>query len=413
MTPAGALLLERTLATIREKRRVFIAARLESQIRDSVGLGEWDMCAIGRRFAGARLAKASEAGAILRVCLRDLGWSARYNAGKLTGRQRLKLLEGVRQYGRSWLHHEAMTLIERFQDSARSVGGEFVDVVGRAILPAAKAAVSRFFRRARTFVHELILAGAMAMGGPGYPSREELEAVDREAQRQWQYFDKFEQEVLTNPPPELIDLSTTTIDVLPPSMTSREFAARAESYGSSAASAGQNISRTIQIKQGIVKAERRYHDYPWRRPGVDPCNGCIEEIRKGWQPPGNLKPIGACECESNCHCYFIFSDDPSKPSGLDPDEQQKFDDLLAGKKLTGYTKLKKLPSTDWVGKRRPQDVLPNLPSGPGPGEKPKAKGPKPELKPIEPYNPNPLKPLSEFLKEAGSPYAAEDYEIVE
>lgn len=427
-----------------------------------------------RRLSPARTTKASSAESILRICLSRRGWTRAFREAELTGAQHLDLLDDVRQYGRSWLHHEAEGLfrhhgrsidgsavsgrhvtgdmesrlergtgqaIERVdqpetedrggratgedpRDGAlidaghgdragddpgwspgvpgdagdsllgergegrleategasavllghdvllRSIGaigqdGELIDardgvvrgrdaggntdtnsrdfsakvdgiaedklageqegtardagllleasILLRSIGSAARHHVARFFDRAKGFVRELIVAGAMALGGPSPLTATDLRAVDAEVAVQHQYFDRFHTEVIENPPEELQEPSAppppipglvTPIPIpsgeaLKSPMTASQFAARAESYGNAGWTGPQNALRARPQPNGTV--ERRVHT---REEPHAECATCIEQTAMGWQPIGLLLPIGDGICLGNCDCAF-------------------------------------------------------------------------------------------------------------
>lgn len=299
---------------------------------------------IDRRFHPGRTAKASSAESILRLCLRSRGWSAQWRRGELTGEESLELLGDIRQYGMAWLHHEAEGLFRahgrRDEDRAspgdaalvRSWGlpgasqpGSIIaeesadgDTVSRALTGTARSHVSRFFRRAKQFCHELILAGAMALAGPSGLTADEIADADHAAQVQAEFFDRFQAEVIASPPVELAPPAvgpippTPGVFVLPtvePSgaalkepMTAKEFAARAEMYGNTGNTAPHEINRRAVIRSGQAVAERRIHGFPVD----DMCSICRGAVAKGWSPLGSLPAIGDSECLTACHCHFEF-----------------------------------------------------------------------------------------------------------
>jgi hypothetical protein len=183
--------------------------------------------------------------------------------------------------------------------------------VDRGLNSRVASGIGRFFRRAKNFLHELVFAGIMALTGPTPLTDEESEAADNMAKVQADYFDRFEREVRLNPPielaePPLISPDVTLIPIWPKPldvrpMAAKEFAARAAQYGNSPWGSVQDIVRAGNIRKGIVRKERRIHV------GKDrPCDGCAKQETLGWQEPGVLLPIGACECISSCHCHFEY-----------------------------------------------------------------------------------------------------------
>ncbi len=276
---------------------------------------------INRAFAPTRTSKASSAEAILRYCLRQRGWTRAYREGLLSGKQRLDLLHDMREYGRAWLRHEAAELFAahgRHDDNLMVDRDGLPDAafglvnggIDRALGAAIKHHVGRFFRRAKQFTRELILAGTLALSEPKPLDAEDLEQVNRQAVEQERYFDAFEAEVNALPPPQLapdLGLNQVTI-IVPPSMSMPQFIARAEQYGSAVWGAAQEVARAQVIRERVWVEERRVH-------GMlkdDMCSICREAVAAGWQPIGTLPAIGDSECLSSCHCYFKWRDAEGK-----------------------------------------------------------------------------------------------------
>jgi hypothetical protein len=266
----------------------------------------------GRAGAPGRLSarathKASSAEAILSHCLRRRGWSARFRAGRLTGRQHLVLLEDIRQYGRSWLRHEAEAFFR-------------ANSIERGLTSAVASAVSRFFDRARSFIRELLHAGAMALKGPEPLTDAEVLLLDEPIRIQLDYLRKFEQAVVASPPEVLVPAQIPAgypsevliVQEPPAAMSAAQFVARAEQYGNSVWQSSINAGRqTVQAavqapapgqKPLVFMGERRVHylslyDHPY-------CITCKEQSDLGWQPLGSLNEIGDSECGGGCDCYF-------------------------------------------------------------------------------------------------------------
>lgn len=289
-----------------------------------------------RRFGAGRTAKASSAEAILRHCLRQRGWAGQYARGALSGRQRLRLLECIRQYARAWLRHEAeafFTQYGRVDDvpgrSNREDGGtETTPAAGfpgnqavpsqagqdtaqmvlvgveRGLAGTMARHVGRFFSRAKSFVHEAILAGALAFFDPSATpiDEDDMREVDYQAQEQVRYFDRFHQEVVSAPPLEIAEPTPSPAAIAP--MTAKQFVARAEQYGDATWGAAQQVNRKRMIRGGDYTMERRIHG----RAVDDLCKTCRKARNAGWQPIGTLPAIGDSECGSNCHCYFQYAD---------------------------------------------------------------------------------------------------------
>ncbi len=276
---------------------------------------------LSRAFAPTRTSKASSAEAILRYCLRQRGWTRAHREDQLTDHQRLKLLGDMREYGRAWLRHEAAELFaahgrhddnlvvdrDGLPDAALSLVNGGLD---RALGAAIKHHVGRFFRRAKQFTRELILAGALALSGPKDLDGDDIDQINRQAAEQDSYYDAFEAEVNALPPPQLApDLGLNQVTIIaPPSMSMPQFIARAEQYGSSVWGAAQEVARAQVIRERVWIEERRVH-------GMlkdDMCSICREAVAMGWQPIGTLPAIGDSECLSSCHCYFKWRDADGK-----------------------------------------------------------------------------------------------------
>ncbi len=286
-----------------------------------------------RRFGSGRTAKASSAEAILRHCLRQRGWTGLYARGQLTGRQRLRLLEDIRKYARAWLRHEAEAFMRQYgraDDESRelrsaTVVGDDGDCAGifadhhetgfgssrdlmgdpsqeRGLAGAMARHVGRFFDRAKSFVHEAILAGSLTFFSPADDMTEDdMRHMDAEAQAQSRYFDRFHQEVVSAPPLEIAE--PTPIPAIQP-MTAKQFVARAEQYGDAVWGAAQEVNRKRMIRGGVYVEERRVHG----KFNDEMCATCHNAVQAGWQPIGTLPRIGDSECGGNCHCFFQFAD---------------------------------------------------------------------------------------------------------
>ncbi len=232
-----------------------------------------------RRFAATRVHKASSAESILKHCLRQLGYTKRWKNGRLTGRQHLRLLEAIRQYGRTWMRHEAESFfqhygvkddigrntrmgdVERFGESSATSRSE--DILGsklrdnlsgdqgtqRAIAGSIISPLRRWFDRAKQFVRELIFAGAMSLSGDRPLAAEETDQLDRQAQIQADYLAGFMHDIEVSPPPEIAAAqpigfpSDVYIIGQPKPATVAQVAARAELYGNSAWQSGQRLIR--------------------------------------------------------------------------------------------------------------------------------------------------------------------------
>ena len=286
------------MITARELRLLNIIAELQAHV-DRLGAVGGDEVSHGvvRAFAAgklsaSRLHKAGSAEAILSHCLRQLGLTARYRQGKLTRKQARTLLEAIRQYGRAWLRHEA----EAFMAGQKQARGIRWDDTGNGFLHATDtgfiANAGRFFKRVKQFVRETIVAGVMSLLGPAPLTGEELNAAELEAQKQEQFFERLEQEVISPNP----------------TMTPAQFVARVERYADSSWQSSQRINRSAAIGQGIAKRERRVLG----NPKTSHCEDCPPLAEMGWQPVGTLPDIGDTECGPLCLCHFEYEDAAGK-----------------------------------------------------------------------------------------------------
>jgi hypothetical protein len=210
-----------------------------------------------------------------------------------------------------FLVDRAIMLAFRAIEGAGDVLGRVASL--RSIGSAARYHVGRFFDRAKGFVRELVVAGAMALGGPDPLTAADLRAVDAEVAAQHQYFDRFHLEVIENPPEALHEpaappppMPGLILPTLTPSgeaikspMTAAQFAARAEQYGNAGWTGPQNALRARAQPNGTV--ERRVHT---RKEPHAECSTCIEQTAMGWQPIGVLNNLGDSECLGNCDCAF-------------------------------------------------------------------------------------------------------------
>lgn len=252
-----------------------------------------------------RVPEAMSAESILRLALRRKGWTAAYRRDELTPEQKIELLAEVREYARARLRAEA-----------EAFAREHLGYEGRAIGDALAGQFRRFFGRVRGFVREAIVAGALALSGPGGLDADDLAAAEAAARVQDGFLAKFEGEMLAQPPTPIDpakateqvvgpDGTATEILVTPPGTTPGEFVARAESYGASVYASAQNVGRAKVGRRGAFDEERRVHL------GHDQaCPICEEATARGWQPIGTLPEIGDSYCLNNCHCFFEYRKRP-------------------------------------------------------------------------------------------------------
>ena len=288
------------------------------------------------RVLVARTHKASSAESILRHILRRRGWTAAFRRGELTDRQHRTLLEDVRQYAREWMRHEAEVLFASYGrevDEPRNLDGRLQgrggihtsdvhgpdhstlhregtsgsgsadpgdDGVSRALSDTLTHHVGRWFGRAKQFVREAILAGAMALHGTEPLTAVDLREVDAQAEKQVAYLDKFQLDAHYKTPAEIGEGEPA----LTP-MTAAQFVARAEQYGDSVHTGANAVARAKVIGSRRYTEERGFHG----KLLDDMCQVCRDRVRAGWVPIGTLPAIGDSECRGQCHCYFKYRDE--------------------------------------------------------------------------------------------------------
>ena len=287
------------------------------------------------RFPRSQTHKASSAESIIAYCLKQRGWSGRWKDGKLTDRQRVRLLEDVRLYGRRWLRHEAEGVFggpARSNDDIRAIeatreirdgfpvqpqdaklssegdtglvlGEIFRASIAPAIYGGTASTIRRFFARAKQFVRELIHAGVMAIRGTPNLDQAEVVEADRAADIQERFFDGFERDVLGQNPP-----------------TPGRAAARVESYANSAWQSAQRINHAGHTGSNGRPPYKMRSGNParWERlvmghPKTEHCHECPPDAALGWVPIGTLRPIGDRECGHLCLCHFEYSDSLERP----------------------------------------------------------------------------------------------------
>ncbi len=393
------------------QRSEWAATERLSLIRDRMGADPAKV--VPKRFGRGRTHKAHSAEAMLRHVLRQRGWTAIYGDGGLSGRQHLNLLEDVRQYSRMYLRHEAESFFDQYgveiEEESQDLGSGdstgdpvisgnyagmdadsgnigFIHVgrsdvgidggdmrtggvsIARGLAARAAGALSRFFDRARGFVREMIVAGAMALRGDDAFDENEQAALNHQVNIQRQYLDKFEREVRANPPREIADLSSQVVIAQPPAMTPGQFVARLEQYGNAAWQAAQRVHRgsakRSQLAGGFV-SERRILG----QPKTEHCEDCPPIAQQGWVPIGTLPDIGDSECNGMCLCHFEYKSRDGRV----------FDGPL---KEPAKLKLKRIPNVKPEPPKpaKPDRDFPNVPT------------------------------LKELLEEAGSPFPEEEYE---
>lgn len=189
-----------------------------------------------------------------------------------TPTERLKLLHEVRLLARAWLRREA--------EKAATI--LYPDEATKGLFGAAKAAAESFFKRAGKLIRNAVLAGWVAVMGPGELNPVMAQAVSEQVQVQHTFLGAFKQEIMEEEK-----------KLLP---------ARAEQYGDSVWGATHNAIRKVIARTGVFHFERRVHLGP--ETADDPCGICRSQRNKGIVPIGTLLPIGDSPCKSRCHCRF-------------------------------------------------------------------------------------------------------------
>jgi hypothetical protein len=77
------------------------------------------------------------------------------------------------------------------------------------------------------------------------------------------------------------------------------FLSRVKLYSEAARGTYHSV-QTREMKQAGVKEAKRVLG------PADHCPGCLEQAAKGWQPIGEVAPIGSQQCLTNCHCEVVF-----------------------------------------------------------------------------------------------------------
>jgi hypothetical protein len=259
--------------------------------------------------------------------------------------------------------------------------------IARGIASRAASALARFFDRAKNFVHELIVAGAMALKGNYELSAEELAVLNNQATIQREYLDKFQREVTANPPREILDLGNSVITVSPAPMTPGQFTARLEQYGNAAWQAPQKSNRSAAKVGNTFTEERRVLG----QPKGEHCPDCPPIAALGWQPIGTLPEIGDSDCHQLCLCHFEYRNGTGKPH--------------VGPLKPAGPRVKRIPNAPQAKQAEPPKPEPQKVDIP-------AKDiPKPKPAKSDNYPPaRPLPSVKELLEEAGSPFNPEDYE---
>jgi len=220
--------------------------------------------------------------AILRRALAEHGWTTEDLSGSLDIASRVKLLHTLRLVARAWLRREADAL-----ESWLYPDYDDDEAIAKSLIGDAAEKVSGFFGRASKLLRNAVVAGWLAVAGPGEPREAEAEAIRRGLQAQQVFLDRFEQQVVSEATP---------------------FQAwRAESYGSSVWGIVQDAAMA-GARASLFREGRREHQ------GSDkPCNGCEVLEAAGWMPIEKVPLIGSQECMHNCHCIIVVRDDADGP----------------------------------------------------------------------------------------------------
>lgn len=80
--------------------------------------------------------------------------------------------------------------------------------------------------------------------------------------------------------------------------------ARAAMYPLAGYGTYENAVRVREITAAGFREERRMIG------SGNPCEGCLIEAARGWQPIGTLRHIGDSPCRSRCRCYFTYRSAP-------------------------------------------------------------------------------------------------------
>ncbi len=107
--------------------------------------------------------------------------------------------------------------------------------------------------------------------------------------RQLEYFDRFMLSVVSGATP-----------------INRAMAVRAAMYPLAAFGTYQNAVRIRQEVMAVNDEEMRVLQ------SDNPCDDCIVEAARGWQPLGTLRRIGDSACIARCRCYFKYRKSPAK-----------------------------------------------------------------------------------------------------
>lgn len=80
---------------------------------------------------------------------------------------------------------------------------------------------------------------------------------------------------------------------------------RAKLYGNQARAAYYDSARASAVGMGFDQERSRLTP-------SESCDVCVGEEARGWQPIGEIIPIGSRTCLSNCNCYMEFRNSGTK-----------------------------------------------------------------------------------------------------
>jgi hypothetical protein len=144
--------------------------------------------------------------------------------------------------------------------------------------------VSRWRANVAKSLRQFYLAGTLALLGPGDLTPGEWETLRGQTEIQLEYLDGF---------------ATRLVD--PANPLTAQVGQNAGLYGQSVKTVAHAMERQRAIGAGLTQERRIHVGDP-----SDMCGECKAEQRKGWQPIGTLKAIGACTCKTGCHCHMEF-----------------------------------------------------------------------------------------------------------
>lgn len=265
--------------------------------RATTGDAKGLLAVVGKAASEDEPSGVPDAQSILDAVLDELGYAEAWADGSLDVDTHVELLHLVRMEGRRWFREQAQAVLDGLAGD-----GE------KALFGSIKAKVSEFFGRAKKYVRELFVAGVMAVAGPAPMDAAELRALDAEVTEQHAYLQAFEKELVEgNKPPNATPRPATPAGRPTTELVQQNkpldgtFVARAEKYGASVWGSAQEILRAGAKAERHYTSERRIHQAHDK-----PCEVCLEEMLKEWQPIGTLRRIGDSPCMMNCHCIFIY-----------------------------------------------------------------------------------------------------------